>query len=316
VKNEMKTYVIGHKNPDTDSICSSIAYADIKNRTAKGKFFPKRAGAVNEETAFVLQCFGVSVPEFLPDVRAQVKDMDIQEIPGASPDITVKQAWNMMRSQGNGTLPIINNDGTLHGLITYGDIAKSYMDAADNTVLAKARPTYQNIADTLDGQIIVGNGKSHFESGKVWSGSTQTDTMESLMSEGDMVITGNRTDTQLTAIDIHVRCMIVCMGNKVSGSIQQLAKEKNIVIISTPHDAFTVGRLIYQSIPIRFFMKRDDLITFRKDDSLEYAREIMMKKRFREFPVVCVLLLYRIPCCFVRRPVQRKMYRQLTGLQP
>lgn len=286
MKKETKTYIIGHKNPDTDSICSAIAYADIKSRTSRGKFIPKRAGALNEETEFVLNYFHVPAPDYLPDVRAQVKDMDIRETPGANQSMSLKRAWSLMRQYGTGTLPIVSEDGILKGLITHGDIAKSYMDASDNTILAQARPTYQSIAETLDGQIVVGDAAARFEKGKVWSGASQTDIMEHLLDEGDLVIVGNRTDMQLCAIDIHVSCMIVCMGTKISGSIQKLAQEKNIVIISTPYDTFSVGRLIYQSIPISFFMKSEELITFRKDDYIEYAKEIMMKKRFREFPVV------------------------------
>lgn len=286
MKKEPKTYIIGHKNPDTDSICSAIAYADIKNRTCRGKYIAKRAGAINEETEFVLSYFQVPAPDYLPDVRAQVKDMDIRETPGADQSMSLKRAWNLMRQYGTGTLPIVSEDGSLKGLITHGDIAKSYMDASDNTILAKAGPTYKSIAETLDGQIVVGDGESCFEKGKVWSGASQTDIMEHLLNEGDLVIVGNRTDTQLCAIDIHVSGMIVCMSAKISDSIQKLAREKGIVIISTPHDAFSVGRLIYQSIPIRFFMKSGELVTFRKDDDIEYAKEIMMKKRYREFPVL------------------------------
>lgn len=286
MKKESKTYVIGHKNPDTDSICSAIAYADIKNRSCPGKYVPKRAGAINEETAFVLNYFHINAPAYLPDVRTQVKDMDFRETPGADKNVSVKCAWNMMQQYHTGTLPILDKDGILEGLITHGDIAKSYMDAYDNTVLADARPTYRSIAETIEGKILVGDGDRLFEKGKVWSGASQPDIMENLLNPHDLVIVGNRTDTQLCAVDGGVSCMIVCMGSKISYSIQKLAEEKKIVIISTNYDAFTVGRLIYQSIPIKYFMKKDNLITFHKDDYLEFAKEVMMKQRFREFPVV------------------------------
>ena len=286
MKKEHKTYIIGHKNPDTDSICSAIAYADIKSKTSKGKYIPKRAGAINEETAFVLNYFHIPVPAYLPDVRVQVKDLDIREIPGAEENLSIQRAWKHMQVYNAGTLPIVNKEGILEGLITHGDIAKFYMDAYDNTVLAKAKPLYKDIADTLDGKIIVGNENAHFENGKVWSGASQPDILESMIHKNDLVIVGNRSDTQLCALDAGVSCMIVCMNAKVSDSICELAASKNIVIITTPFDAFTVARLINQSIPIKFFMKRENLITLRKDDYLEYAKEVMTKHRFREFPVV------------------------------
>ena len=286
MKKEQKTYIIGHKNPDTDSICSAIAYADIKNKTCKGKFIPKRAGALNEETAFVLNYFHLPVPAYLPDVRAQVKDMDFRDIPGAEENLSIKQAWKHMQKYNAGTLPIINKDGILEGLITYGDIAKFYMDAYDNTILSKAKPLYKDIADTLDGKIVVGDENRHFENGKVWSGASQPDIMESLISKNDLVIVGNRTDAQLCALDANISCMIVCTNARVSDSICTLAASKNVVIISTPFDAFTVARLINQSIPVKFFMKKEQLVTFRKDDYIEHAREVMTKYRFREFPVI------------------------------
>ena len=286
MKKEHKIYIIGHKNPDTDSICSAIAYADIKNRTCKGKYIPKRAGALNEETSFVLDYFQTSIPGYLPDVRTQVKDMDFRETPGAAKTMSIKNAWKLMQEYNSGTLPILTKDGRLEGLITHGDIAKSYMDAYDNTILAKAKPTYESIAETLEGTILVGDKNTRFEQGKVWSGASQPDLMENLIREGDLIIVGNRSDAQLCAIDAGIACMIVCMNAKVSHSLQRLAQEKNVAIISTPHDAFTVARLIHQSIPIEYFMKTENLITFKKDDYLDQAKEIMAKTRFSEFPVV------------------------------
>lgn len=286
MKKENKVYIIGHKNPDTDSICSVIAYADIKNRTQKGKFSPKRAGSINDETAFVLNYFSVSIPAYLPDVGIQVKDMDLGETPGTSKDISIKYAWQLMKEYNASTLPITAPDGTLEGVITHGDIAKSYMDAYDNTILSQARPQYQHIADTLDGEVVVGDKYAYFEKGKVWSGASQHDILENLIGPNDMVIVGNRTDAQLCVIDVSASCMIVCMNAKISKSIQKLAEEKNVVIISTPYDAFTVARLIHQSIPITYFMKKEHLVTLKKDDSLEQAREAMSKNRYREFPVV------------------------------
>lgn len=286
MKKETRTYIIGHKNPDTDSICSAIAYADIKNRTTKGKFIPKRAGALNEEATFVLNYFHIPIPGYLPDVRTQVKDMDFHETPGAEKNMSIKCAWNLMQQYNAGTLPIVSSDGFLEGLITYGDIAKSYMDAYDNTLLAQAKPQYRAIADTLDGKIIVGDENKYFEKGKVWSGASQPDILESIISEHDLVIVGNRTDAQLCSLDANVSCIIVCMDSKVSDSIQALAAKKNITIISTPYDAFTVARLIHQSIPVKFFMKKENLITFKKDDYLEQVKEVMAKNRYREFPIV------------------------------
>lgn len=286
MRKDNKIFVIGHKNPDTDSICSAIAYADIKNRTCKGSYVAKRAGQINEETEFVLNYFKVSTPGYLPDVGTQVKDMELHETPGAEKSMSVKRAWNLMKEHNAVTLPITTQDGKLEGLITTGDIAKSYMDAYDNTILAQARTQYRSIADTVDGEIIVGNEHAYFVKGKVWIGAANPDTMETYIEEDDLVILGNRTEDQLCAIEENASCLIVCLNAKVPKTIQKLAAERDVVIITTPYDTFTVARLIHQSIPIKYFMKKDNLITFRNDDFTEKIKEVMTKNRYRAFPVV------------------------------
>ena len=184
------------------------------------------------------------------------------------------------------TLPITDKEGKVEGLITTGDIAKSYMDAYDNTLLAQARTQYRSIADTVDGQIIVGNEHGYFIKGKVVMGLSQPDTMESFIDEDDLVILGNRAEDQLCAIEANASCLIVCLGAKVGKTIQKLAEERNQVIISTPYDSFTVARLIHQSIPIKYFMKKDNLVIFRSDDFTDKIKDIMTKTRYRAFPVV------------------------------
>ena len=286
MRKDNKVYVIGHKNPDTDSICSAIAYDDIKNRTTKGTYVAKRAGQINEETEFVLKYFHVPAPGYLPDVGTQVKDMDLHETPGAANSMSVKRAWKLMQEHNAVTLPITDKEGKVEGLITTGDIAKSYMDAYDNTLLAQARTQYRSIADTVDGQIIVGNEHGYFIKGKVVMGFSQPDTMESFIDEDDLVILGNRAEDQLCAIEANASCLIVCLGAKVGKTIQKLAEERNQVIISTPYDSFTVARLIHQSIPIKYFMKKDNLVIFRSDDFTDKIKDIMTKTRYRAFPVV------------------------------
>lgn len=287
MKKDKTVYIIGHKNPDTDSICSAIAYADIKNRTAKENeiYEPKRAGQMNEETEFVLHYFDVEPPAYLQTVGTQVKDMDIRMTPGANSNMSVKRAWKLMQDAKAVTLPITSEDGTLMGLITKGDIAESYMDAYDNTILAKSRTQYANIADTLDGEVLVGNGHAYFVKGRVWFGAFQPAMMGNYIKENDLIVLGNRVEDQIFALEANVSCMIVCLGAAVSPTIQLLAKEREIVIISTPYDTFTVARLIHQSIPIKYFMNCENLITFKLDDFTDEIKEVMAKVRYRAFPV-------------------------------
>ncbi len=152
MKSNSRVYVIGHKNPDTDSICSAIAYADIKNRTDKTKtYVARRAGQINEETEYVLKRFGVRAPGYLPNAGTQVKEIEIHEVPSVPGTISVKKAYSMMKNNNVVTLPITSPDNDLQGVITVSDIAESYMDSYDSHVMSLARTQYRSIADTLDG---------------------------------------------------------------------------------------------------------------------------------------------------------------------
>lgn len=286
MKASSKIYVIGHKNPDTDSICSAIAYADIKNRSEKGTYVAKRAGQINEETEYVLRRFHVRAPGYLPNAGTQVKEIEIHEVPGVRGAISVKKAWELMNNNNVVTLPITSENNTLQGLITVSDIAESYMDAYDSRVMSTARTQYRSIAETLDGTVLVGNEHGYFVKGKVVIGTFHPDMMEDYIEKDDLVILGNRAEDQLCAIEMDASCIIVGLGAKVSRTIQKLAEEKSCVIISTPHDTYTIARLINQSIPIKYLMKKENLITFSTEDFLDEIKEVMKTQRHRDFPVL------------------------------
>lgn len=280
-----KVYVVGHKNPDTDSICSAIAYADLKCQITGENYEARRAGRINEETQYVLNRFGVAAPKLLTNVQAQVKDLDIKKIKGIKSSISIKKAWAMMKESSTKMLPVLK-DGKLEGVITIGDIATSYMDVYDSHILAKARTQYRNMVDTVEGKIITGNEHGYFIKGKVVIAASSPELMENFIEKDDLVILGNRYETQLCALEMDASCLIVCQGSEVSKTITKMAAERECVIISTPHDTFTVARLINQSIPVKHFMSKDNLVTFNLTDYVEDVKEVMSKKRFRDFPVL------------------------------
>lgn len=286
MKRENRVYVIGHRNPDTDSICSAIAYADIKNRTQNGNFVAKRAGQINGETEYVLNRFGVRVPGYLPDAGTQVKEIDIHEIKGVRGNISVKRAWERMREENVVTLPITSENQDLLGIITVSDIAKSYMDAYDSSVMSQAKTKYHSIAETLNGQVIVGNEHCYFVKGRVVIGSFHPDMMENYINKDDLVILGNRTEDQLCAIEMEASCLVVGLRAKISKSIQKLAEDHDCVIISSPHDTYTIARLINQSIPIKYLMTKENLITFSTNDFVDDIKEVMKIHRHRDFPII------------------------------
>ncbi len=283
--NTRPVYIIGHKNPDTDSICSALAYAYLKNTLEGGGYIAARAGQLNQETQYVLNYFQAEAPVYVADVMTQVKDIEIRKTEGVQSNLSLKQAWNLMRRIGAVTLPI-TKDQKIEGLITIGDIATSYMDVLDSKILAQANTQYRNIIDTLEGTILVGSAEDYYNKGKVLIAAANPDLMEDYIEEGDLVILGNRYESQLCAIEMRAGCIIVCEGAKVSMTIKKLAQEHHCVVISTPHDTFTAARLINQSMPIRYFMKSDNLTIFNVNEKTDDIKEIMGQKRYRDFPIV------------------------------
>ncbi len=245
----------------------------------------KRAGDLNGETTYVLEHFGVEAPAYLSDVHLQVKDLDIRRIAGVMGQASIKEAWSRMREENIRTLPILRGD-RLEGLITIGDIANSYMEMYDSHTLSTARTQYKNIVNTLDGTIVTGNEHGYFLKGKVLIAASSPDLMENLIEQDDMVILGNRYESQLCAIEMDASCLVICQSSQISRTIKKMAAERDIVIIQTPHDTFTAARLINQSIPVKFFMSKANLETFRLDDYVDEVREVMAKKKYRDFPVI------------------------------
>lgn len=278
-------YIIGHKNPDTDSICSALAYAYLKNHMEGGGYIAARAGQLNQETQYVLNFFQAEAPVYVADVMTQVKDIEIRKTEGVKGNLSLKQAWNLMRRLGVVTLPI-TKDRKIEGLITIGDIATSYMDVYDSKILSTANTQYRNIVETLEGQMLIGSQEDYYNTGKVLIAAANPDLMEDYIEEGDLVILGNRYESQLCAIEMHAGCIIVCEGAKVSITIKKLAEEHNCVVISTPHDTFTAARLINQSMPIQYFMKSENLTIFNVNEKTEDIKEIMGQKRYRDFPII------------------------------
>lgn len=282
---EKKVFVIGHKNPDTDSICSAIAYAALKNKTDDGVFVPKRAGEVNNETKYVLDFFDVETPEFIGHVGTQVKDVEIKPTPSLNEGISLKNAWNKMRDLRESTMPIVN-DGVLEGIISVKDIATANMDIYETRILAISNTKYTNVLDAIDGTMIVGDSEEEITKGKILIGAANPDLLENYVEDGDMLLTGNRFENQLCGIEMNAGCIVVCTGAPISKTIQKLAKENNCKIISTPHDTLMVARLISQSAPVRYFMKKDHLITFSREDFISDIRDTLAKIRHRDFPVL------------------------------
>lgn len=281
-----RTLVIGHRNPDTDSICSAVCYANLKRAVTGEEYIPARAGHVNGETRFVLDYFGMEEPALVEDVRTQVRDIEIRKTKGVADNISLKRAWNIMQENNVVTIPAVREDGTLEGLITVGDITKTYMNIYDSSILSKANTQYSNIIETLEADLVIGTADAYFSQGKVLIAAANPDLMEFYIEPHDLVILGNRYESQLCAIEMGADCIIVCEGAGVSMTIKKIAQERGCTIIATTYDTYTAARLINQSMPISYFMTREHLITFESDDYIDEIRDVMANKRHRDFPIL------------------------------
>jgi len=278
-------YIIGHRNPDTDSVCSAIGYADLKRRLGE-QAEARILGAINRETEFVLNYFNVEVPEILDNVKTQISDLDIDRVSPISPNISINTAWNRMKAGNNKTLPVADHEGRLIGIISLSDITKKYMDALDSNYIISGKTSLGHIVDTINAAVHAGNDFRYKTTGKVVIAVDDKETVCSLINKGDIVITGNRSDVQKTAIECGANMVIVTGSLEADKSVAEKAEQSGCILLSTPLDAYSVARLINQSAPIHNIMTKDKLITFNIDDFVDDIKEIMLKTRFRSYPVV------------------------------
>lgn len=280
-------YVFGHRNPDTDAICSSIAYAALKNQTGGNEHYvPRRLGDVNSETAYVLKRFGHEAPEYLDSVKPTVADLSYDSGERVKKGLSIRKAWDILSRKHEYTLFIVDDDEHLEGVITIGDIAKSIMEVRDDHILSKSKTPFTNIVDTLEAEVLSGEIEGRYAQGKVIVAAANPDQMENYIDPGDTVILGDRYEAQLCAIEMQAGCIVVCLGGEVNDKILRMAQENNCVVLRTQFDTYLASRLMNQSIPIEYFMVKDGIMVFSNSNYIDDIRTTMAKVRHRSFPVV------------------------------
>ncbi len=283
-----KVNVIGHLNPDTDSICAAISYAYLKSHVdhTPTSYEARRAGAINRETAFALSHFGFDEPRLITSVAPQIKDIEITPLQGIHRETSLHVAWNLMRDSLSGTLCVTDSEGDLQGLIAVKDIANANMDILDTFALSRARTKYQNVIDTLEGHMIIGDPEAVIKMGKLSIGTTP-EMMDGVVAPGDTVLVTNRYESQRFALDSGAGCLIVCCEASVTNVIRNLAEERGCTIITTPYDTFAAARLITMSVPVRAKMLPEERIdAFSVNTSVEDAQRVMARTQHRVFPVL------------------------------
>ncbi|NCC78861.1 MAG: putative manganese-dependent inorganic diphosphatase [Clostridia bacterium] len=279
-------YITGHKNPDSDSICAALAYAEYKNKTGSDHYVPVRLGEINRETYFILAYFGVEPPEYIEDVRLQISDLNIDKIAPISSEITLKMAWNIMRMNNVKSIPVVDENETLNGIVSVSNVTESYMDVWDNMILGKSKVTVNNLLDTLTGQLLhLDKDRKHFY-GKIYALSASPDEVNKTIEEGDIVITGNRRDSLEGAVERKVSLIIITGSGDMDEDLLEKAKENRVTVINTPYDTYTTSRLISQSVPVNYVMTKENIMYFSSDDYIGDIRNTMAETRFRSYPVV------------------------------
>ncbi|MBQ9459934.1 MAG: putative manganese-dependent inorganic diphosphatase [Oscillospiraceae bacterium] len=279
--------VIGHRNPDTDSICAAIAYSRLKNLVdTQREYKPCRAGQINRETRFALDYFGVAEPQLYTDVSPQVRDVDIRIAEGVDGEMSLRRAWDKMRDENLDTLCVIDEERNLQGLITVKDVATANMDGVDPYILAHAETSYANVVDAIGATVLVGDVEGRAVQGRIIIGAGNSEMMERAIKKGDVVIVSNRSESQLTAIEMEAGCIVVGADSKVSKTLRMLAEENDCLILCTPLNTYATGQIIPQSAPIRYYMLKEDLLTFNLNTPVETAKKVMGSVRHRYFPVL------------------------------
>ena len=272
-------YVIVHKNPDTDSICSAIAYARLKRLTTGQDCQPRRAGRINEETAYVLSRFGVDAPPLLETLEPRAIDVSFHRSPGISADASLLQAWQQMVQEGIHTLGVVKK-GNLLGIVTLGDLAEAYWKDLDCIALSRAGTCYRNLAETLAGRMLSGDPAARMVQERV--------IVHNFCGQepGNLVLVGEDRKDQADAIKDGAGGVIVCSASQVADKVLSLAKERNCPLIVTPYNIYTASRMLGQAIPVRAIMKTEGIVSFDEDDFVAEMRTVMARRRFRCFPVL------------------------------
>ena len=280
-------YVSGHRNPDTDSICSAIAYSYLLNATNKYNAISVRLREINRETEYVLKRFGVEHPVLLKTVKQKVEDLNYDKVTVFSKDLTLKTAWFLLKQQNLKSAPILDEHGQLLGLLSTSNIIEGYMDQWDSEVLKKAKTPVENVIDTLEANVIYLNESLKVVEGDIHIAAMSGSEAKKRIHENDVVIVGgDRSDDLEELISVKPSLIVLTGSLTADENVVKKCEEQGISIISTPYNTYQTSQQIVQAIPVEYVMIKGDIKTFSTDDTLDYMKEVMSETRYRGYPVI------------------------------
>ena len=275
-------YITGHRNPDTDAIVSAMSYAALKNALGQRQYQAVRLGQVSDETQAVLNRFGFQPPKLLNNVRTQVRDLDFDTPPTLSAAATISRAWRTMQKYQVSAIPVANEDGTLFGMLSAGNIANYDMSSVRNPAVGEI-PVY-NLLSVLEGKILNQGGELRdVISGDVTIALPASRENLVFSDSNSIVICGDQPDMIRRALELRVSCVIVCQA-EVSQELLEI--DTDTCVISTPYDAYRAVRLIYHALPISSICKNKELVTFHLDDYIDDVQDAVLETRFRAYPIL------------------------------
>lgn len=276
-------YVIGHRNPDTDSICSAIGYAHLKQELGE-LAVAARAGRINSETKFVLEQFGVETPVLIPDLYPRARDIMSPVSVTIQPEQTLRELGQMMRDSSGKSAAVVDDKGSLLGIVSLGDLARRYFEEVEMPDLASAGVTYRGILAALEGKIEVAGEMDRTVRGKIWIAAAKAETFRKLIGVGDIVLAGDREEAQLALIECGIDALVLTGSARAGNALRELAASRGVLVFHTRHDTYTAARLINQSIPVRMVMQ-EKVVSFRPSDLVSDIRETTVRTRYRNYPV-------------------------------
>ena len=280
-------YVSGHRNPDTDSICSAIGYAYLLKAINRYNAVPVRLGEISRETEYVLKRFNVEIPVLLKTVKQKVEDLNYDKVTVFSKDLTLKTAWFLLKQQNLKSAPILDEHGQLLGLLSTSNIIEGYMDQWDSEVLKKAKTPVENVIDTLEANVIYLNESLKVVEGDIHIAAMSGSEAKKRIHENDVVIVGgDRSDDLEELISVKPSLIVLTGSLTADENVVKKCEEQGISIISTPFNTYQTSQQIVQAIPVEYVMIKGDIKTFSTDDTLDYMKEVMSETRYRGYPVI------------------------------
>lgn len=282
-----EVYIFGHKSPDTDSICAAIAYEELKNKTEENNYVACRLGSINRETQYVLDKFGVTKPPLIEDVNPQIRDAQYYPVVPLKETDTIKNAWHRMKETELTLVPVVDGDGIMTGIVSSQDITEAYIELVDPCFLKTYSISMEDVSNTLGAQVLCGNPTS----GDIPEKLVVYNHPGQHIHAGDLMIAGSDVRCVNECIDSIARYLIISGNFSYSEieKIKELGSLRGKTVLYINESIFAITRIIAQALPVKSVMKQHDIVAFSPNSKIDDVSEIMLRHRYRYFPVVDAL---------------------------